>query len=86
MQISKVIGHRLFLIEKEQYKEEKHKDLELIQYKGNIMKAKVAFVGTDCKYHKVGDIVIYQEPAGMDLSFEGVKYLVIPEPDIMFVL
>lgn len=86
MQIKRVLGERIFLTEMEPYKEEKHKDLELIQYTGAIMKAKVAHVGVDCKHHAVGEEVIYQEPIGIELGFEGKKYLVVREPDIMFSL
>jgi len=79
-----VLGERIFLTGMEPYKEEKHKDLELIQYTGAIMKATVAHVGVDCKHHTVGEMVIYQEPVGIELGFEGQKYLVIREHDIMF--
>jgi co-chaperonin GroES (HSP10) len=68
----------------EQYKEEKHKDLELVQYQGAIMKAKVAHVGVDCQHHDVGDMVIYQAPVGIEMAFQGVKYLVLQEPDVLF--
>jgi len=84
MQIKKVLGERLFLTGMEPYKEEKHKDLELIQYTGAIMQAVVAHVGVDCKHHTEGEKVIYQEPVGIELGFEGQKYLVVREPDIMF--
>jgi len=84
MEIKKVQGTRLFLVGMEQYKEEKHKDLELIQYQGQIMKAIVAYVGVDCKHHEVGEEVIYQAPVGIDLVFQGIKYLVLQEPDVMF--
>lgn len=84
MEIKTVLGQRLFLTDVVPYKEEKHKDLELIQYKGAIMKAVVAHVGVDCRHHKVGDVVIYQEPIGIELGFQGQKYLVVIEPDVMF--
>jgi co-chaperonin GroES (HSP10) len=48
------------------------------------MKATVAFVGEDCKHHTVGETVVYQAPIGIELGFQGVKYLVVQEPDIMF--
>jgi co-chaperonin GroES (HSP10) len=83
MEIKKVMGDRVFLTNMEPYKEEKHKDLELIQYTGAIMKAVVTHVGVDCKHHVTGDVVIYQEPVGIELGFQGRKYLVLREPDIM---
>ena len=84
MQIKRVLGERVFLTGMEPYKEEKHKDLALIQYTGAIMRAKVAHVGVDCKYHTEGETVIYQEPVGIELGFEGQKYLVLRESDILF--
>jgi co-chaperonin GroES (HSP10) len=84
MEIKTVLGQRIFLKGMTAYKEEKHKDLELIQYKGAIMTAVVAHVGQDCKHHSVGEVVVYQEPIGIEMGFQGVKYLVVQEPDIMF--
>jgi co-chaperonin GroES (HSP10) len=84
MEINKVMGQRIFLEGMEPYKEEKHKDLELIQYSGAIMRAVVAHVGMDTKHHSVGEVVVYQEPIGIELGFQGKKYLVVSEPDIMF--
>lgn len=84
MEINKVMGQRIFLTGMEPYKEEKHKDLELIQYQGAIMKATVAHVGVDCKHHAVGETVVYQAPVGIEIGFEGAKYLVLQEPDVMF--
>jgi len=84
MEINKVMGQRIFLKEVQPYKEEKHEGLELIQYQGAIMKAIVAHVGVDCKHHSVGETVIFQAPVGIDMGFEGAKYLVVQESDIMF--
>lgn len=84
MQVNKVGGDRIFLVDMKPYKEEKHKDLELIQYTGAIMQATIEHVGVDCKHHAVGEVVIYQEPVGIDLAFQGKRYLVIREPDLMF--
>jgi co-chaperonin GroES (HSP10) len=85
MEIKKVMGDRVFLTNMEPYKEEKHKELELIQYTGAIMRAVVTHVGQDCKHHVSGDVVIYQEPVGIEMGFQGRKYLVLRESDIMFV-
>jgi len=84
MTINKVGGDRLFLINVQPYKQEKHKDLELIQYTGAIMKAEISHMGVDCKHHEVGEVVIFQEPVGIDLGFEGTKYRVVREADLMF--
>ena len=84
MEIKKVGGDRLFLTNITPYKQEKHKDLELIQYTGAIMKAEVAHVGVDAKHHEVGEVVIFQEPIGIDLGFEGTRYRVVREADLMF--
>ena len=84
MQINKVFGDRVFLTDVTPYKEEKHSALEIIQYTGALMRAKVAYVGVDCKHTSVGEEVIIQEPIGMDMSFEGVKYKVIRQADILF--
>lgn len=84
MQIKTVLGTRIFLKGMRPYKEEKHKDLELIQYTGAIMQAEVAHVGMDTRYHAIGQTVIYQEPVGIELGFQGQKFLVVQEPDIMF--
>ena len=84
MEINKVGGDRLFLTDLQPYKEEKHKDLELIQYTGAIMQATISHVGVDCKHHEVGEVVIFQEPIGIDLGFEGKRYRVVREPDLMF--
>ena len=84
MEINKVGGDRIFLTDILPYKEEKHKALELIQYTGEIKQAKISHIGVDCKHHTVGETVIFQEPVGIDISFEGTKYRVIREPDLMF--
>lgn len=84
MTINKVGGDRLFLINLRPYKEEKHKDLEIIQYTGAIMQAEISHIGVDAKHHEVGEVVIFQEPVGIDLGFEGTRYRVVRENDLMF--
>lgn len=78
------MGDRVFLKDVQQYKEEKHAGLEIIQYQGAVMKATVAHVGVDCRHHTPGQTVIFQSPVGIEIGFEGVKYLVLRESDIMF--
>jgi len=84
MEIDKVMGERIFLTDLEPYKEAKHKEIEIIQYTGAIMKAIVSHVGKDCKHHAAGETVIFQEPIGIDLGFEGKKYRVVRETDLLF--
>jgi len=84
MEINRVGGDRIFLVDLQPYKEEKHKDLELIQYTGTVMQATIKYLGTDCKHHEVGEVVIFQEPIGIALDFEGVRYRVVREPDLLF--
>lgn len=86
MEINKVMGERVFLTDMEPYKAPNLGNLEIIQYTGVIKKAKVAHIGADCKHTAVGEEVIYQEPVGIEMNFEGIKYLVLREADIMFTL
>lgn len=62
------------------------KDQKIIELEYNIAikKATVAYVGTDCLHTKVGDTVIINTPIGLPMDFEGTKYLIIREGDVMF--
>ncbi len=46
------------------------------------IKGEIIAVGDECKV-KVGEIVMYGKFGGQELEFEGVKYLMMREEDLM---
>jgi len=46
------------------------------------IKGEIIAVGSDCSV-RVGEIVMYGKFGGQELEFEGVKYLMMREEDIM---
>lgn len=50
------------------------------------LRGKVAFLGPRVTQIALGDEIIYGKYAGQEIEFEGVKYLIMREDDVIAVL